>query len=99
MTWNSIWNAGDQFVFLQETWLDSSVEPLPYFTDYIELSRRDRENQSGYGEIASLARADLTNILFLEDADKTEKTWHAYHTVIEFFFYEIDIDLLAPINR
>ena len=75
------------------------MEALPSIPGYTEISRRDRDNSSGYGGIAVLARANLSNIVFLKHSDMAERSWHACHTDAGVFFSAIGIVHQAPIIR
>ena len=68
-----------QIVFVQETWLDASVENVPLH-NYTCISRKDRSVSDNRGGVITFARDDLGDLVFLENSPVAERSWHILHT-------------------
>ena len=52
-------------------------------TGYALVSRLDRRDDSGYGDIALFARANIVlYVIFLENSDLDKRSWHVIHSDI-----------------
>ena len=60
-------------VFLQETWLDLSIEE-PSISNYVVVSRRDRSESANRGGVLSLRRSDFNNLAFVENSPDEERS-------------------------
>ena len=50
-------------------------------SNYVQISRRDRPDESGWGGIAFFARFDISeNVAFLRNSPTLELAWHALHS-------------------
>ena len=65
-------------VLLQETWLDASVECVD-IAGYFTVSRKDRSEGPNRGGVLTLARNDFNRLVFIENAEKDERSWHYLH--------------------
>ena len=68
------------FVAITETHLSKTVDSIK-LSKYELVSRRDRQDQSGWGGIALYARCDVhQNIVHLQDSESAEISWHTLHS-------------------
>ena len=65
-------------VFLQETWLDASVESVT-IANYRVISRKDRKDTTNRGGILCLVRDDFNRLVFIGDSTTEERLWHFLH--------------------
>ena len=65
-------------VFLQETWLDASVESVT-IANYRVISRKDRKDTTNRGGILCLVRDDFNRLVFIGDSATEERSWHFLH--------------------
>ena len=71
-------------VFVQETWLNSSIENI-CVPGYVILSRRDRSGDENRGGIIAFVREDVRCVVHLFDSSAAERSWHLLHTDIGSF--------------
>ena len=60
-------------VFLQETWLDATVEEVSV-SGYTQVSRRDRSPTSNRGGVLALRRKDFTAIAHICNSERDERS-------------------------
>ena len=67
-------------ICLNETFLDKSIRTIS-LNGYMLVSRRDRQDDSGWGGICCFARNDFaSNIVHVETSRDAERQWHELHS-------------------
>ena len=68
-------------VALNETFLDPSVSSINMH-GYDVVSRLDRRNLSGWGDILLLAKSTMfQQVVHVGDSDTAERSWHVFHSM------------------
>ena len=75
-------------VFLQETWLDASVENIR-IDGYNIVSRRDRKATANRGGLLTLQRQDFNCLVHIKNCEMEERSLH---------FLRVDVETFLVIN-
>ena len=69
-------------VFIEETWLDASVE-LITLANYTCISRRDRSEGINRDGIITYSRNDFNHLSHIENSNDDERSWYFLHINLE----------------